>query len=172
VWPSDLGEILSSEKPQALFGDETLEQAIRQLVLYGPTKGLPVVSRDEQQVMGWVTYHDVLRSMAERMSEAEADTVSASLAAEWAVPGGSALVRVPSLPLEGYDLVEVRLSGSEANQARRVQDVVLPFGGIAVAVRRDGKTAVANCDDPLYVSDVLLCLIPTTAPGPSRPITS
>lgn len=171
AWPSGLGEILSTEKPQALFGDETLEQAIRQLVLYGPTKGLPVVSRDEHQVIGWATYHDVLRSMAERMSGAEADAVSASLAAEWAVPGASAHVRVPSLPLEGYNLVEIRITGGGAD-LEHVEDVALPLGGIAVAVRRDGNTTVANCDFPLYDGDVLLCLIPTTGPRPARGSTS
>ena len=56
-----------ARRPQELFGDETLEQALRQLVLYG-RDGLPVLSHDGQHLQGWITRHDVLRALADSVS--------------------------------------------------------------------------------------------------------
>jgi CIC family chloride channel protein len=158
-WLDGLGVIVSCSQPQTLFGDETLEQAIRQLVLFGPTKGLPVLR--EHRLIGWVTYHDVLRSLAERMSQVEGQTVSASLAAEWAYPHASTQLRVPPTPLEGYRLVEIRVNREKSDTRRVIEDVVLPAGAIALAVQRGDTTIVANDATELENGDHLLCLIPT-----------
>jgi len=162
-WPGRLGEIVSSGAPQVLFGDETLEQALRQLVLFGPVVGLPVVSADPQRVIGWVTYHDVLRSMADRITAAQADLAAGGLAAERATPNASAHLHVPSAPLDGYTLVEVRITDDKNGSGRRIDEVELPPGGIAVAVTRGRETGVARSDDELHQGDHLLCLVPVPA---------
>ncbi len=156
-----IGEIVSSSWPQTLFGDETLEQAIRQLVVFGPTNGLPVVR--EHRVIGWVTYHDVLHSLAQRMSEVETQTVSASLAAEWAIPDASTQVRVPPTPLEGYRLVEIRVNKARTGTRRVIEDLALPLGAFALAIQRDGTTIVAKTATELETGDHLLCLMPTSS---------
>jgi len=165
-WPQQFGEIVSSGRPQVLFGDETLEQAMRQLVLYGPTSGLPVVSSDEHRVIGWVTYHDVLRSMADRITVAQADMAAGSLAAEWAIPNASAHLHDPSASLDGYNLVEVRITDDHAGPVRRIGELELPAGGIAVAVTRGQETVAARSDAELRPGDLLLCLISTTTQSP------
>ena len=58
-WPT-------SAQPQALFADETLEQALRQLTLYGHS-GLPVVSHDGERLLGWITRQNVLGAIARRL---------------------------------------------------------------------------------------------------------
>jgi chloride channel protein, CIC family len=160
-WLDGLGEIVSSSTPQTLFGDETLEQAIRQLVLFGPATGLPVVA--DNRLIGWVTYHDVLRSLAQRMSQVEGQTVSASLAAEWAYPDASTQLRVPPTPLEGYRLVEIRVNRVRSDTRRVIEDVALPAGALVLAVQRGSASFVAKDATELENGDHLLCLIPTAS---------
>jgi CIC family chloride channel protein len=165
-WPGRLGEIVSSGEPQVLFGDETLEQAMRQLVLFGPVGGLPVVSSDPPRVICWVTYHDVLRTVADRITVAQADIAAGSLAAEWATPNASAHLRVPSTPLDGYNLVEVRITDDNNGSGRRIDELELPPNGIAVAVTRNRETVAVRSDDELHQGDHLLCLVPVPAELP------
>ncbi len=162
-WPGRFGEIVSNGEPQVLFGDETLEQAMRQLVLFGPAVGLPVVSSDPQRVIGWVTYHDVLRTMADRITTEQGGVATGSLAAEWATPNASVHVHVPAAPLEGYTLVEVRITDDKNGSGRRIDEVELPPGGIAVAATRNRETVAARSDDELHQGDHLLCLVPVPA---------
>ncbi len=49
--------------PQTLFSNETLDQALRQLVLYGRV-GLPVLAPDGGHLQGWITRRAVLRALA------------------------------------------------------------------------------------------------------------
>ena len=59
-----------TRRPQALFAEEDLEDARRQLVLYG-RDGLPVISRDGE-LLGWLTRADVLRALATTLRSSEA----------------------------------------------------------------------------------------------------
>ena len=103
----DFAEVGRAQHPQALFDDETLDQVLRQLVLYGPN-GLPVLSADPKRVVGWVTHEDVLRAMADRIGASGIETAKGTLAAEWAAPDATEQLHIPSNPLEGHDLVEMR----------------------------------------------------------------
>ena len=53
-WERLAGTVTDTRQPQELFSDETLEQALRQLTLYGPS-GLPVLSDDREHLQGWIT---------------------------------------------------------------------------------------------------------------------
>jgi CIC family chloride channel protein len=162
-WAHRLGEIVASGPPQALSGDETLQQALRQLVLYGPKDGLPVVGGDRRHVIGWVTSHDVLRSLADRITESTAGGAQASLAAEWATPDAPAHVHDPSAPLDGYNLVDIRVAGNDG-EPRRVCDVTLPPGAVTLAVTRGRETMAAWSEAPLADGDHVLLLEPIPAP--------
>jgi len=48
-WSELVGTVTDTRQPQALLANETLEQALRQLTLYGRV-GLPVLSTDRQQL--------------------------------------------------------------------------------------------------------------------------
>ncbi|MGC1184929.1 MAG: chloride channel protein, partial [Candidatus Dormiibacterota bacterium] len=100
------GEVLDVHHPQALFDDESLEQALRQLVLFGPD-GLPVLSAQNREVVGWITHRDVLRTLASRVDRVAQEVLAGSLAAGWATADPALQVRVPPAPLEDYQLVEV-----------------------------------------------------------------
>ena len=65
-WSAMLGGATDLGPPQVLFADETLDQALRQLVLYGRF-GLPVLSPDEKHLEGWITRRNVLHAVSERM---------------------------------------------------------------------------------------------------------
>jgi CIC family chloride channel protein len=75
-------------RPQALFAEEDLEQARRQLVLYG-RDGLPVISRDGQ-LRGWLTRADVLRALATELTSSEEEIEEGAVAAEFAAADPSA----------------------------------------------------------------------------------
>lgn len=45
---------------------------------------LAVLSPDQHQIVGWVTQHDVLRTMADRIASAHGEMAQGALAAEWA----------------------------------------------------------------------------------------
>ena len=81
-WTSVVGPVSETRRPQAIFADETLDQALRQLVLYGRA-GLPVLSPDGQHLQGWVTRHNVLRVLAERVSSSAREAERGRLAAEF-----------------------------------------------------------------------------------------
>jgi CBS domain-containing protein len=86
--PGDL-----SGRPQVLFVEEDLEQARRQLVLYG-RDGLPVSSRDGQ-LRGWLNRADALPALA-------TDRPSGSIVA--AVTQGREIHALPPRPVRRVHL--------------------------------------------------------------------
>jgi chloride channel protein, CIC family len=165
-WTPTDSEILDRRRPQALFEDESLGQALRQLVSFGPA-GLPVISTDSRAVIGWVTNFDVVRTMADRIASSDQEVARGRLAAEFADPGAARHLHSPSAPLDGYDLVEVRLLDRTAHDGRHVADVDLPEGAIPAAVTKGRRTVTVRGDDVLHAGDRLFVLIPTTQPGTS-----
>ena len=65
-WERLIGPVTLAQRPQTLFAEEDLEQARRQLVLYG-RDGLPVVTRDGH-LRGWLTRADVLKALATNLN--------------------------------------------------------------------------------------------------------
>ena len=162
VWVPPFGDLVDRRRPQALFGDETLQQALRQLVLYGPD-GLPVVSPDRHHVVGWITNRDVVRAMAARTTASDTEVAEGTLAAEWAAPDAREHLHVARAPLEGYDLIEIRVSDNTPADGRRVDGIDLPTGGIVAAITVGRRTLAARSDAVLHAGDRLLCLIPASA---------
>ena len=162
-WAPGLVNVEYDEQPQALYGDETLEQALRQLVLFGPD-GLPVVSPDRQRIIGWVTQHDVIRAMAQRITDTSDETAQGTLSAEWGDPQAPRQLHTPSFPLEGYRLFGVPITADSTLVGHRVDRVELPPGGIAAAVTTGRRTVVPRDDAVLHDGDRLHVLVPSPAP--------
>lgn len=158
-WTPPRSEVLDRRRPQALFEDETLEQALRQIVLYGPA-GLPVISTDRRTVLGWITSQDVVRAMADRVAASDTDVPQGTLAAEFAAPHATERLRTPSVPLDGYELVEVRLSGDGTPTGCHLDDLDLPAGAIPTAVTKGRKTTTITDDATFHPGDRLLVLVP------------
>ena len=89
-WKRLVGPVTLARRPQVLFAEEDLEDARRQLVLYG-RDGLPVLSRDGQ-LRGWLTRADVLRALATELGSSEQEIEEGALAAEFGVKNPSAAV--------------------------------------------------------------------------------
>ncbi|MGH7758043.1 MAG: chloride channel protein, partial [Candidatus Dormibacteria bacterium] len=165
AWAPSGAEITDRQRPQALFANETLEQALRQLVLYGPA-GLPVISGDGGSVIGWVTNGDVIRAMADRIGHLQPEVAQASLAAGFAAPNAAERIHAPSLPLDGYELIEVRLTDDGREGERILDDVQLPAGSIPAAVTKGRRTYALRADTGLQAGDRLLVLVPILQAAP------
>lgn len=83
-WAELVGPVADKRRPHALFANETLDQALRQLALYGRA-GLPVLSPDGEHLSGWVTRQNVLSVMAEQVGASASQAAKGRLASELSV---------------------------------------------------------------------------------------
>ena len=162
------GSVIDTRDVQALFADETLEQALRQLVLYGPD-GLPVLAADRSGVIGWITSHDVLHAMAERVATYSRDATQGNMAAEWASVDPAATARVPPTPLAGYQIAEITVTDTSPARDQRIADIGWPPGTAPVAVTRRHRTRTAQPDTVLHAGDHLILLVLARPPTPTDP---
>ncbi len=160
-WEALVGPTVVTRRPQALMSDETLEQALRQLDLYGLV-GLPVLSPDRRHLTGWMTRRDVIRAIAESLSESTRDAEEGTLAADFAIDDPESHVHVPSSPLEGYEVVEISIGPDSPQRGRSVGDVPWPPGCVVVAVTEGSEIVSARSDTKLSVGARVIVLAPTT----------
>lgn len=158
-WEQLVGPVTLRRRPQVLFAEEDLEQARRQLVLYG-RDGLPVLSRDGQ-LRGWLTRADVLRALASELSSSEAEIEEGAAAAEFATEDPSAAIHVPSAPLRGYQVLELRIHSDSPGRGRRVADIEWPPGAIVVAVTQGREIHAARPDLELQPGERVIVLAPS-----------
>jgi len=161
-----LGPIVEVRSPQTLLPDETLENALRQLVLYGPD-GLPVLSEDRSRIIGWITSQDVIQAMANRLTAYPLDASQGNVAAEWATDHPTTNALTPPSPLPGYDVVEVDVGSSGAG--REISQIDWPPGATPVAITRRHRTTIVRPDTKLRPGDHLIVLIPNP-PQPDNTI--
>jgi CIC family chloride channel protein len=152
----------SGDRPSGhtLFDNETLEQALRQLVLYGH-HGLPVLAEDGETIVGWITNRDVMRVFARRLGQnvlgAEDPTAAAE---ELAVERVAQHLRQPHTPLDGYRLVTLVVPSIEST-GLRAADIDWPPGALAVAARRGGIGFTVHDRTELHDGDLVTILAPT-----------
>jgi CIC family chloride channel protein len=153
------GPVTETREPQAIFSDETLDQALRQLVLYGRA-GLPVLSPDGQHLRGWVTRHSVLRVLAERVDSSVREAERGTLAAEFSEKDAASRLHVPRTPLEGYEIVEVTIGPESPALGRRIGEVPWPPGSIVVAASEERELVTPRSDIELRAGEQVLLLVP------------
>lgn len=159
-WPVLAGPVLRSRKPQALFPDETLNQALRQLVIYG-RDGLPVVSAETHEVIGWITNRNVLAAVNERLEATTAEAEQAELAADFGARDPQARLHEPNTPLNGYEILEITITRDALASGRRVGDLAWPSGSLVVATTHRGRTSAAHMATRLDAGDRITVLTPT-----------
>jgi chloride channel protein, CIC family len=173
------GPVVATSPPQVLFSDETLDQALRQLELYGRV-GLPVLSPDGQHLRGWVTRHNVLRALADSVSAAAAGAEQGRLATEFATPNAESRLHVPRTPLDGYEIVEVSIASGSPALGKRVDEVQWPTGSLVVAVSQQRELGEPRAGVVLRRGERVVLLVPcgsapggtdSPSPGPSLPTT-
>ena len=162
------GPVTDVRAPQVLFGDEDLEQALRQLVLYGHD-GLPVLAHDEHTLQGWVTREDVLRALVGRVQASAREIERGAEGAEFAVKDPQKQVHVPSTPLDGYEILEVTISEQSPAGGRLLGEVAWPAGSTVVAVTDGDRLAAPRADIKLRPGGRVVLLAPATASSHDTP---
>ena len=158
-WADLIGAVADIRRPQALFDDETLDQALRQLVLYGPS-GLPVLSHDGERLLGWITRQNVLSAIAQRVGASAREIEQGALAGEYARPDAEAHVHTPSTPLDGYQLVEIVIGPHSPALGQRLDEISWPLRTIAAAVTEGREIVAPRPDLKLRVGERVVLLAP------------
>jgi CIC family chloride channel protein len=168
LWLELVGRVTDTHQPQALLADETLEQALRQLTLYGRV-GLPVLSADRQHLRGWITRRQILRALSRSVSTSARDVERGAEAAEFAVDDPSSRIHLPTSPLSGYETVEITIDARSPALGKRVDDVLWPPGCLVVAVTEGRELVAPRGDAELRAGERVIILAPTAHPpvGPS-----
>jgi CIC family chloride channel protein len=146
-WRGLVGQVLASRQSQALFADEDLAQALRQLTAFGQN-GLPVVSHDADRLEGWLTRGDVLAALDDEV--------------QGPVPPLEPESGLQT-PLVGYELVELLVSTNSAGQGRVIREVAWPPGSVVVALTAGGEVRVAAPEMRLVAGERVLVLSPVPA---------
>jgi chloride channel protein, CIC family len=157
-WAAAAGPVTGQRQPHPVVATESLTQALRQLEVHG-RDGLPVLSEDGNQVLGWVTGENVLHALSREITGDQAGATQAQLAAD---SGQAAARREPSAPLPGYRLVEVTIGGDSPAADTRLGTVRWPSGSAPVAVVRGSSYRSADPDLALKPGDRVSLLAPVS----------
>ena len=131
------GRVTYQTDPQAVYASESLSQVMRQLQVYG-RDGLPVLSGDGTQVLGWITSASVLDAVAGEISgpapaeggPEDADTATSE-------PSGVQEPEPePPNPLAGYRVLEITLREDSPASGQALGAVPWPDGYVPVSVLR------------------------------------
>lgn len=166
-WVPTFGPVTRTRQPQALFANESLAQALRQITLFG-RDGLPVISTDGRTVTGWTTNQHVLRAIAHQVSAAEPDVVAGSQAARWAEPAGPNAEHDRGTGLSGYSVVEHTLDQDSAAVGKRIGEIEWPPDHLPVTILHNRQLMDAKPDMVLHPGDRVNLLVPDEA----EPVTS
>ncbi len=164
-WEALVGAVVVTRQPQILLGDETLEQALRQLDLYGLV-GLPVLSPDRHHLIGWVTRRDIIRAIAQSLSGSASDAEKGTMAAEFAE--AESHIHEPRNPLQGYEVIEIAIGSQSPQLGRRIEDVPWPTGCVVVAISEGREIVTPRSDAVLSVGERVI-LLATDAPETATP---
>ena len=171
-WATLAGPVSYQGDPQALFGIESVTQALRQLETYGHD-GLPVLSADGHQIQGWVTAPDVLRAIARQITAAQPGTAYAQLAADWDHADPDSARQHPPTPLPGYQLVEITIAGDSPASSRKLGEVTWPPASTPVSILRGRHLRPPDPQLRLAPGDRVRLLTVTpgdsAAPDPAEP---
>jgi CIC family chloride channel protein len=143
-----------------MFADEDLEQALRQLELFG-RDGLPVLSHDGERLLGWITRNDVLSTLAAEVTESTREIERGALAAEFAVDDPDKQVHVPSTPLHGYQLLELTIRPGSPAVGRRLDQVQWPAASLPVAITTGREILAARSDIEIAPGERVMVLVPS-----------
>jgi CIC family chloride channel protein len=169
IWERLLGAVGEVREPQELFPDETLEQALRQLTLYGQG-GLPVVSNDRQRVQGWITREGVLRALGDGLRSSSQRMERGAVAADFGDAHPEARAHTPSTPLHGYEIAEIDIASDSPGLGRELNEISWPAGSHVAALARGREIISPGPDQRLQEGDRVIILAPTGSPAGAKPM--
>jgi CIC family chloride channel protein len=161
-----VGPVTYRHDPQALFASESLSQALRQLEVYG-RDGLPVLSPDGNHVAGWVTGAGVLRALARQITGTQDEATRAQAAADTHHGDAQATLPNPPVPLPGYQVIEITITGDSPAGGRKLADLSWPPGSIPVSVLHGRRLSPPEKEITLAAGDRVSVLLP--GPQDSQP---
>jgi CIC family chloride channel protein len=154
------GPVTHQRDPQILFSNESVAQALRQLEVYGH-EGLPVLSPDGQQILGWVTNAGVLRAIAQQIGTTRQQAPQAQLTAEWAPGDPEPARRKAPTPLTGYQVLEVTIPEGSSAAGQPLGAITWPHGWIAVSALHSRQLGTPDPDLVLSPGDRINLLVPS-----------
>ena len=154
-----LGPVTRVREPQALFANDSLAQALRQLVLYG-RDGLPVIDTEARSVQGWLTNQNVLRAVGSHFTDVQPDIAAGPRTAPWAEPQPANPEHDPHSELDGYCIVEHTLAGESMAVGRILGDLEWPDGHFPVSVLHNRQLVDADTTLRLAPGDRINVLVP------------
>jgi CIC family chloride channel protein len=160
-WTTLFGPVTRIREPQALFANDSLAQALRQLVLYG-RDGLPVIDTDARHVQGWLTNQHVLRAVATYLADAEPDMAASRTAANWADPHAGTAEHDLRSQLAGYHIVECTLGPDSAAVGRTLGEFDWPASHLPVSILHDRQLVEADPTVRLATGDRINILAPAS----------
>jgi len=158
-WPAQLGSVTHTRGPQVLFANESLGQALRQLVLYG-RDGLPVLSTDGQHVLGWITNQALLEGLGRQLNAVREQAIHGQLAADTGLPDPESGVHKPGTPLPGYQVVEITVTESSPVAGRTLRTISWPPFSQPVSVIHRRKLDKPDPGITLAPGDRINVLVP------------
>jgi CIC family chloride channel protein len=161
-WRELAGAVSEVREPQELFGEETLEQALRQLTVYGHS-GLPVLSRDRRHLQGWITRQGVLRALGQSLQSSTKTMHIGAVAADFGAEDPEAHAHTPSTPLDGYEIVELAIPPDSPAIGRPLNQLQWPPGSFVAAVRRGDDIAAPRADGTLAGGERVILLAPSAS---------
>ncbi|MEA9983836.1 chloride channel protein [Subtercola sp. RTI3] len=138
------GTFVVSRTPQSVFETEPLPDVLRQLEAY-PHTGLPVLSEDATTILGWVSTHSIVASVARELTARSGDSVRSA---------------APSSNLRGFHVLEVSISAESDDVGRTLGSLTWPRGHIPVSVARGGQLGEADPSMILVTGDHINVLAP------------
>jgi chloride channel protein, CIC family len=163
-WTTLLGPVTRVREPQALFANDSLAQALRQLVLYG-RDGLPVIDTDARHVQGWLTNQNVLRAVDDYLADVQPDIAASHQAAAWADPKARTAEHDPRSQLAGYRIVEHSVTPVSTAVGRILGELDWPAGHFPVYVNRERRIVGAETNIRLTAGDRINILVPAIRDG-------
>ena len=157
--PSLPGPVTHQRDPQILFSNESVAQALRQLEVYGHD-GLPVLSPDGQQILGWVTNAGVLRAIAQQIDTSRQQAPQAQLTADWAPGDPDSARREAPTPLTGYQVLEVTIPEGSSAAGQPLGVITWPHGWTAVSALHNRQLGTPDPGLVLSPGDRINLLVP------------
>ncbi len=160
----------------ALRPADTLEHALTELVRHD-LGGLPVVTKDGDRVLGWLTHRDVMRAYVARLDIELASVAAGSGSAAGpsarptrkappatgATVSGAEVGSAQAPSLLGYRVVDLEFESMDPPVGWRVDEVQWPPLSLPIGVRRDGESFRPGPDTVLQRGDRLTILTPAGA---------
>jgi K+/H+ antiporter YhaU regulatory subunit KhtT len=109
---------------------------------------------------GWITRRDVLDALARSIETAGSRIEAGAIAADFGAERPERAAPQPSAPLDGFQILELRITPGSPAAGRRIGDIRWPQGALVVAVTDVGETMPADPQTLIRAGERIILLAP------------